>query len=159
MALEMVSAMPNVIAMANTAEIVFTTQVPDLNDVILALRYSLRADNWRPPCVARHACPVQTNLATEPMRMPYDSVRMSDSARPDTPAESFMVLRTALTLALTLMCPFAHAADVGKTLRPVFQIAETSFDPQFASDAASDRVIDSIYESMLDYDYLARPIK
>jgi oligopeptide transport system substrate-binding protein len=41
----------------------------------------------------------------------------------------------------------------------VFSIAETSFDPQFASDAASDSVIENIYESMLDYDYLARPVK
>ncbi len=41
----------------------------------------------------------------------------------------------------------------------MFSIAETSFDPQFASDAASDSVIANIYESMLDYDYLARPVK
>ena len=38
-------------------------------------------------------------------------------------------------------------------------IAETSFDPQFASDAASDSIIDNIYEAMLDYDYLARPLQ
>jgi oligopeptide transport system substrate-binding protein len=53
----------------------------------------------------------------------------------------------------------AKAADAGKTLRVVFAIAETSFDPQFASDGASDGVIDNIYESMLSYDYLARPVK
>jgi ABC-type transport system substrate-binding protein len=46
-----------------------------------------------------------------------------------------------------------------KTLRVAFSIAETSFDPQFASDAASDSVISNIYEQMLDYDYLARPVK
>ena len=38
-------------------------------------------------------------------------------------------------------------------------IAETSFDPAFASDAASDDVIACIMEAMLDYDYLARPVK
>jgi ABC-type transport system substrate-binding protein len=38
-------------------------------------------------------------------------------------------------------------------------IAETSFDPAFASDAASDAVIANIFESMLDYDYLVRPVK
>jgi ABC-type transport system substrate-binding protein len=53
----------------------------------------------------------------------------------------------------------AVAADPSKTLRVVFSIAETSFDPQFASDAASDSVISNIYEAMLDYDYLARPVK
>ena len=34
-----------------------------------------------------------------------------------------------------------------------------SFDPQFASEAASDSVISNIFEPMLDYDYLARPVK
>jgi ABC-type transport system substrate-binding protein len=50
----------------------------------------------------------------------------------------------------------AAAAEAAKTLRVVFAIAETSFDPQFASDAASDSVTSNIYEQMLDYDYLAR---
>jgi oligopeptide transport system substrate-binding protein len=53
----------------------------------------------------------------------------------------------------------ASATDPAKTLRVVFSIAETSFDPQFASDAASDSIISNIYEAMLDYDYLARPVK
>jgi ABC-type transport system substrate-binding protein len=65
----------------------------------------------------------------------------------------------ALALALAAAAPVAHAADPSKTLRVVFSIAETSFDPQFASDAASDSVIANIYEAMLDYDYLARPVK
>ena len=50
-------------------------------------------------------------------------------------------------------------ADAGKTLHVVLQIAETSFDPAFASDAASDDIIATINEAMLDYDYLARPVK
>jgi oligopeptide transport system substrate-binding protein len=62
----------------------------------------------------------------------------------------------ALSLALATTC---HAADPGKTLRAVFTGAETSFDPQFASDSASDAVIENIYEAMLDYDYLARPVQ
>jgi peptide/nickel transport system substrate-binding protein len=53
----------------------------------------------------------------------------------------------------------AAAADASKTLRIALQIAETSFDPAFASDAASDSVISNIFDSMLDYDYLARPVK
>jgi len=55
--------------------------------------------------------------------------------------------------------PVAAAAGSVKTLRVVFSIAETSFDPQFASDAASDSVLANICEAMLDYDYLARPVK
>ena len=46
----------------------------------------------------------------------------------------------------------------GKTLRVVFPIAETSFDPAFASDAASDGIISIVFDAMLDYDYLARPV-
>jgi oligopeptide transport system substrate-binding protein len=52
-----------------------------------------------------------------------------------------------------------YAADAVKTLRVAFSIAETSFDPAFASDAASDSIIANVFEAMLDYDYLARPLK
>jgi len=64
-----------------------------------------------------------------------------------------------LLLAFAFAMPCSNAADPGKTLRVVFPIAETSFDPQFASDAASVSVIANIYEPMLHYDYLARPVK
>jgi oligopeptide transport system substrate-binding protein len=53
----------------------------------------------------------------------------------------------------------AHAADPAKTLHVAITSAEASFDPQFSADAASDGIIDHIYESMLDYDYLARPVR
>ena len=62
-----------------------------------------------------------------------------------------------VTLA-SLACP-ARAADAAKTLRVAFSIAETSFDPAFASDAASDSIIANVFDTMLDYDYLARPVK
>lgn len=52
-----------------------------------------------------------------------------------------------------------RAADPARTLHVAFAIAETSFDPQFASDAASDGIIANINEAMLDYDYLARPVR
>ncbi|HEY8624241.1 MAG TPA: hypothetical protein VIM74_10285, partial [Casimicrobiaceae bacterium] len=67
--------------------------------------------------------------------------------------------KVAFALALAFAPTGSDAADPSKTLRVVFAIAETSFDPQFASDAASDSVIANIYEAMLDYDYLARPVK
>jgi len=71
---------------------------------------------------------------------------------------AFATLAFCAAACLDLSSP-ALAADPAKTLRVVMSIAETSFDPQFASDAASDSVISNIYESMLDYDYLARPVK
>ncbi len=65
----------------------------------------------------------------------------------------------AMLLALVSLAAPALAADPAKTLHVVFTSAEMSFDPQFSADAASDGLIDHIYESMLDYDYLARPVK
>src|SRR5437868_7012862 len=53
----------------------------------------------------------------------------------------------------------AAAADPAKVLHVAFSIAETSFDPAFATDAASDAVMANIFDAMLDYDYLARPVK
>ena len=63
----------------------------------------------------------------------------------------------ALAAVLVLCAPATRAADAPRVLRTVLNIAETSFDPAFASDAASDAVISEVYEAMLDYDYLARP--
>jgi ABC-type transport system substrate-binding protein len=53
----------------------------------------------------------------------------------------------------------AAVARDGGTLRVAFSIAESTFDPQSSYDAASDSVVANIYEQMLDYDYLARPVK
>ena len=61
--------------------------------------------------------------------------------------------------ALVALSGAATAADPAKTLRVAFSIAESSFDPQFSSDAPSDSIIDNIFETMLTYDYLARPVK
>src|SRR5512132_668677 len=70
--------------------------------------------------------------------------------------------RWRLPLVATLLCAVlhvAHAADPAKVLHVGFSIAETSFDPQFASDAASDSIIANVFEAMLTYDYLARPVR
>src|SRR6266487_2896223 len=61
--------------------------------------------------------------------------------------------------ALGLFAAPVSAADPPKTLRVVLTSAEMSFDPQFSADAGSDGIIDHLYDSMLDYDYLARPTK
>src|SRR6266480_2858835 len=62
-------------------------------------------------------------------------------------------------LALATCAAPACAADPAKTLRVVLTSAEMRFDPQFSADAGSDGIIDHIYDAMLDYDYLARPVK
>ena len=69
---------------------------------------------------------------------------------------------TACAVALLALASWATpacAADPAKTLRVVLTSAEMSFDPQFSADAGSDGIIDHIYDAMLDYDYLARPVK
>ena len=53
----------------------------------------------------------------------------------------------------------SHAADMSKTLRVTFQVAETGFDPTRTSDYYSGMVIEAIYDRLLTYDYLARPSK
>jgi oligopeptide transport system substrate-binding protein len=67
--------------------------------------------------------------------------------------------RLFLAAVFALALPAAGAADMGKTLHAHFSIAESSFDPAAAWDAASDAVIQHIFDSMLGYEYLARPVK
>jgi ABC-type transport system substrate-binding protein len=69
------------------------------------------------------------------------------------------VAACTVLLAFALGATPARGADSAKTLRVAFSIAETSFDPAFASDAASDSIIANIFDTMLDYDYLVRPVK
>jgi ABC-type transport system substrate-binding protein len=51
------------------------------------------------------------------------------------------------------------AAGATKVLRYAFPIAETSADPARVSDVYSNTVISAIFDTPLDYDYLARPMK
>jgi len=53
----------------------------------------------------------------------------------------------------------ALAVDLKKTLRSVFPIAETGFDPQAGGDAFSNYVNRVIFDPLYSYDYLARPYK
>ena len=64
-------------------------------------------------------------------------------------------------LALFLGCarPSADAADMNKVVRLAFPVAETNFDPVRVSDRYSSFIIEAIYDSLLTYDYLARPVK
>jgi ABC-type transport system substrate-binding protein len=72
----------------------------------------------------------------------------------------FRILFALGALAVTLPAAAGTAAAASpKVLRTLLTIAETSFDPAFASDAASDTVIAEVFENMLDYDYLARPVR
>ncbi|HEY8069632.1 MAG TPA: ABC transporter substrate-binding protein [Burkholderiales bacterium] len=53
----------------------------------------------------------------------------------------------------------SQAADPAKVIRVTFPVAETGFDPVKVSDYYSGTVIESIFDPLLTYDYLARPAK
>src|SRR5579859_7657684 len=53
----------------------------------------------------------------------------------------------------------ATAADMDKVVRVAYPSAESSLDPQDKSDEASGGIMDNIFDSLLEYDYLARPAK
>ena len=50
-------------------------------------------------------------------------------------------------------------ADPAKTLRVMFPIAETGFDPQATSDYYSSHVQRAVFDSLYHFDYLARPYR
>lgn len=50
-------------------------------------------------------------------------------------------------------------ADPAKTLRVVFPVAETGFDPAATSDYYSSHVQRALFDSLYEFDYLARPFK
>ncbi|MGC1818657.1 MAG: ABC transporter substrate-binding protein [Casimicrobiaceae bacterium] len=67
--------------------------------------------------------------------------------------------------ALASLSMHAHAADrispadPAKVIRQVFPAAETGFDPAGAQDLYSGTIEQAIFETLLTYDYLARPSK
>jgi ABC-type transport system substrate-binding protein len=65
----------------------------------------------------------------------------------------------ACLCALALADPPASAASTEKTLHWVFSAAETGFDPAGVHDYFSGTIIEAVFESLLTYDYLARPAK
>lgn len=52
-----------------------------------------------------------------------------------------------------------HAADMSKVYRTVVNYTETGFDPAKVSDEASSRVLENVFDTLVTYDYLARPAK
>jgi ABC-type transport system substrate-binding protein len=74
-------------------------------------------------------------------------------------------LRLALVAgALALQAPHAFAAqaafaDPAKVLRTAIPVAETGFDPQATQDLYSAHVQRAIFDTLYDWDYLARPYR
>src|SRR5919199_1332747 len=53
----------------------------------------------------------------------------------------------------------AAAQESGKILHVTFQAGETGFDPVRVHDYYSGHVLEAVYDTLLTYDYLARPAK
>jgi ABC-type transport system substrate-binding protein len=73
-----------------------------------------------------------------------------------------MVVRTraAICLSLALIASgTTMAADPDKVIRTAIQSAESGFDCQAESDEASTMLCDNLFDSLLQYDHLARPIR
>jgi ABC-type transport system substrate-binding protein len=68
-------------------------------------------------------------------------------------------LAAACFAAVSTVVRPAAAADMNKTLRVAFQVAETGFDPQAVSDLYSEFVNRHVFDALYYYDYLARPYK
>jgi ABC-type transport system substrate-binding protein len=71
-------------------------------------------------------------------------------------------MRTAARLALIaalIGIPAAWGQNGGKILRVTFQAAETGFDPVRTHDYYSGTILEAIFDTLLTYDYLARPAK
>ncbi len=63
-------------------------------------------------------------------------------------------------LFITTVIAFnALAADPGKVIRTAFRSGESKLDPQAESDETSGTFNDHIFDSLLEYEYLARPAK
>jgi ABC-type transport system substrate-binding protein len=65
----------------------------------------------------------------------------------------------AVVLALAVTSGASVAADPQKVLRVAFEAAETGFDPVKVTDNYSSQVMEVVYERLLNYAYLARPMK
>jgi ABC-type transport system substrate-binding protein len=73
--------------------------------------------------------------------------------------------KTAAALLAALLCfgqaqaQAAPATDGGKVLHMFLSTSETGLDPAVASDIASLSLLENLFDPLLRYDYLARPLK
>jgi len=67
--------------------------------------------------------------------------------------------RACLAATLLVASVPAHSADPTKVVRHVFPVAETGFDPAGVQDLYSATIEQMLFETLLTYDYLARPAK
>ncbi|MES2151621.1 MAG: ABC transporter substrate-binding protein [Pseudomonadota bacterium] len=67
--------------------------------------------------------------------------------------------RTAALILAACCCLPAFAADPPKVLHMFLSTSETGLDPAVASDIATLSLLENLFDPLLRYDYLARPLK
>jgi len=67
--------------------------------------------------------------------------------------------RPAVTAVLLLMPVFSVAAEPLKIIRTAYPSGESGFDCAVESDEFTSTLCDNIFDTLLQYDYLARPVK
>jgi ABC-type transport system substrate-binding protein len=75
------------------------------------------------------------------------------------PSKMIVWVAFMLTLVFTASVHPASAADPGKVVRVAFEAGDDGFDMVRTSNGYSGRVAEVIFETLLTYDYLARPAK
>ncbi|MBC7500827.1 MAG: heme-binding protein, partial [Herminiimonas sp.] len=65
----------------------------------------------------------------------------------------------ALACSLALQVPAGAKADPNKVVRVTFEAADDGFDVQLRNSVYSTWVGEAIFENLLTYDYVARPVK
>ena len=68
-------------------------------------------------------------------------------------------MKVLTALAAIFLVTAVDAADMRKVVRTASPSAESKLDPQAESDEMSGSINDQIFDSLLEYDYLARPAK
>src|SRR5438132_3330998 len=83
--------------------------------------------------------------------------------RPRFPACAGMtnswLLRSTVAAAIVFLALPSSAADMTKTIRTAFIVAETGFDPQATSDLYSDSIQRAIFDTLYRFDSSTRPYK
>jgi peptide/nickel transport system substrate-binding protein len=69
------------------------------------------------------------------------------------------LLATSWFALLALLVAPAQAADPAKVIRIAWPVAEGVFDPLRQADIFTAALVESVFDAMLQYDYLARPAK
>jgi ABC-type transport system substrate-binding protein len=67
--------------------------------------------------------------------------------------------KTICTAGLLVFCSLAAATAPQKTLQMMLSGSETGLDPAVASDMNSLSLLENLFDPMLRYDYLVRPVK